>query len=120
MSKFKNRVGKTLSPGLIYPFLGLLEEREFVTIESQMVGEKEKKIYYLTEEGLEFTIKNFNRFAGIISTALKPSLDVCAHCGCTVYGGAYIEEIDGVETAFCCIHCANHYKHEQMEMMLTA
>jgi DNA-binding PadR family transcriptional regulator len=120
MSKFKERVGKTLSPGLIYPFLGLLEERNYISRESQMTGEKERKMYYLTEEGRIFTIKNFNRFASIISTALEQSLDVCAHCGCKVYEGAHSEEIKGVKTVFCCIHCTNNYKQGQVEEMLTA
>lgn len=120
MSKFKKRIGKTISPGIVYPFLGLLEEQGYVSFESQMVGEKERKMYYLTKSGLAFTTKNFTRFAGIISTALEPNLDVCAHCGCTVYEGTYLEEIDSVKTIFCCVHCANHYKQEKKEMVLTA
>lgn len=120
MTKFQERVGKKISPGLIYPFLSRLEERGFVSIESEMVGEKERKIYYLTEEGLKFTEKSFQRFAGIISTALEPSLDVCAHCGCKVYEGAHTEVIDGKEMTFCCVHCASHYKHEHEEMTHTA
>jgi DNA-binding PadR family transcriptional regulator len=120
MSKFKARVGKTLSPGLIYPFLGLLEERNYVSHKSKMNGEKESKIYHLTEEGRNFTTKNFIRFAGIVSTALEQSLEVCAHCGCKVYEGAHIEEIDGVPSAFCCVHCARHYKHENIEETFTA
>lgn len=120
MSKFKERVGKTISPGLVYPFLALMEERGYATYKSQMVGEKERKMYFLTEEGLEFTTRNFNRFAGIISTALQTSLDICAHCGCKVYEGTHIEVLDGVETIFCCVHCASHFKQEQNEMELTA
>ena len=116
MTKFKDRVGKKISPGLIYPFLSLLEERNLVSIEIEMVGEKERKIYYLTEEGLEFTERSFQRFAGIISSALESSLDICAHCGCKVYEGAHSEIIDGKEVTFCCIHCASPYKKEQQEM----
>ena len=117
MSKYKERVGKNLSPGLVYPFLGRLEELGIISYDSEMVGDKERKVYYITEEGLEFTTKLFNRFANIISTAIEPSLEICAHCGCKVYEGAYIEEIDGREMVFCCVHCASHYKHEQAEMM---
>ncbi|MCJ7613712.1 PadR family transcriptional regulator, partial [Candidatus Bathyarchaeota archaeon] len=97
MTKFKDRVGKKISPGLIYPFLSLLAERKLVSIETEMVGEKERKIYYLTEEGLEFTERSFQRFAGIISSALESSLDVCAHCGCKIYEGAHSEIMDGKE-----------------------
>jgi DNA-binding PadR family transcriptional regulator len=116
MTKFQERVGKRISPGLIYPFLSRLEERGLVSVESDMIGEKERKIYYLSETGLEFTEKNFRRFAGIISTALEPSLEICAHCGCKVYEGAYTEVIDGSEMTFCCVHCASHYKHELEEL----
>jgi hypothetical protein len=38
-------------------------------------------------------------------------MDICAHCGCKIYEGSYREEINGKEMSFCCIHCANHYKH---------
>ena len=120
MSKFNERVGRTISPGLVYPFLALMEEQGYASYKSQMVGEKERKMYFLTEKGLEFTTKNFNRFASIISTALQTSLDICAHCGCKVYEGAHIEVLDGVETIFCCVHCASHYKQERNEMELTA
>lgn len=115
MSKFKERVGKNLSSGLVYPFLQLLEDRGMIAHEIEMVGEKERKMFYLTEDGLGFTNKLFQRFAGIIETALEPSLDICAHCGCKVYEGAYTEEIEGREMVFCCVHCASHYKHEMEE-----
>jgi hypothetical protein len=91
-----------------------------VSIESEMVGEKERKIYYLTEKGLEFTDRNFQRFAGIISTALETSLNICAHCGCKVYEGAHMEVIEGNEMTFCCIHCASHYRHESENMNNTS
>jgi DNA-binding PadR family transcriptional regulator len=109
MSKFKERVGKNLSPGLVYPFLQLLEDREIISYETEMVGEKERKIYHLTENGLDFVNMIFKRFAGIIATTLEPSLDICAHCGCKVFEGAHLEKIEGKEMVFCCVHCANHY-----------
>lgn len=111
MSKFKERVGKNLSPGLVYPFLSLLEYRGLITSESQMIGEKERKKYHLTEEGKDFTTKSFKRFTGIISSALETTLNICAHCGCKVYEGAHTETIDGREMIFCCVHCANHYRN---------
>lgn len=41
---------------------------------------------------------------------IKEDLTTCAHCGCKVYEGAYKEEINGKELAFCCKHCARSYK----------
>jgi DNA-binding PadR family transcriptional regulator len=116
ITEFNKRVGKKISAGLVYPFLQKLEDNNIIEFTSEMVGKKERKIYSLTEKGKEFTGKLFSRFSNIVSTALEPSMDVCAHCGCKVYEGAHIEEIDGVETTFCCIHCASHFKHERMEV----
>ncbi len=113
LSRFKKRVGKEISPSLVYPFLQQLEERGLVKHTMRPVGEKEKKVFELTAEGKEFCMGLFKRFAGLVSIALEPSLYVCAHCGCKVYEGGYREVIDGKETAFCCMHCANSFKEEK-------
>ncbi len=110
ISQFKKRVKKEISPSLVYPFLQQLEEKGLINHRSEMVGEKERKIFELTEEGKKLCTGLFKRFAELVSIAIEPSLDVCAHCGCKVYKGAYHEVIDGKEMAFCCIHCAASYK----------
>ena len=112
LQKFKSRLGKTASPGLVYPFLQQLEAKGLITHTVEPVGEKKKKLYQLTEEGRVFCNRLFKRFAGLVSTAIEPSLDTCAHCGCKVYEGGYTETIDRVTMTFCCIHCAQSYKQE--------
>ena len=74
------------------------------------VGEKEKKVFELTEKGKELATGLFKRFAELVSVAIEPSLYVCAHCGCKIYEGAHRETIDSEELAFCCVHCAASYK----------
>ena len=113
LNRFKKRVGKGISPSLVYPFLQQLEEKSLVKHTMKPVGEKEKKVFELTQEGKEFCTGLFKRFAGLVSVALEPSLYVCAHCGCKVYEGGYTENINGKETTFCCMHCANSYKEEK-------
>jgi DNA-binding PadR family transcriptional regulator len=110
ISQFKKRVKKEVSPSLVYPFLQQLEEKGLVTHTEKPVGEKERKIFELTKEGRELCTTLFKRFAELVSIAIEPSLDVCAHCGCKVYEGAYHEVIDTKEMAFCCTHCARSYK----------
>ncbi len=110
ISRFKKRVKKEVSPSLVYPFLQQLEEKGLVTHTEERVGEKERKVFELTQPGRELCAELFKRFAELVSIAIEPSLFVCAHCGCKVYEGAHREIIDGKETAFCCIHCANSYK----------
>ena len=110
LSRFKKRVKKEVSPSLVYPFLQQLEEKGYVKHTLKPIGEKEKKVFELTKKGRELTTALFKRFAELVSIAIEPSLDVCAHCGCKVYEGAYHETIDGEELAFCCMHCARSYK----------
>jgi DNA-binding PadR family transcriptional regulator len=113
ISKFRKRIGKEISPSLVYPFLKQLEQKGLVNHTVKPIGEKERKVFELTDEGRELCTRLFKRFANLISIAIEPSLEVCTHCGCKVYEGGYHEVIDGKETAFCCKHCANSYKHEK-------
>jgi DNA-binding PadR family transcriptional regulator len=110
ISQFKKRVKKEISPSLVYPFLEQLEDKGLVKHTLHPVGDKVKKVFELTEAGRELCTGLFKRFAELVSIAIAPSLDVCAHCGCKVYEGAYHEVIDGKEMAFCCMHCAASYK----------
>ncbi len=41
-------------------------------------------------------------------------MDVCAHCGCKIFDGKYVEEMDGVEKSFCCVHCARAFHEESI------
>jgi DNA-binding PadR family transcriptional regulator len=113
ITKFRERLKKDISPSLVYPFLQLLEKNDIVKYTLKPVGKKERKIYELTSEGEALTIRLFKRFAGLVSTAIEPSLDICAHCGCKVYEGGHIETIKGNELSFCCKYCAKSYKEER-------
>ena len=113
LNRFKERLGKEVSPSLVYPFLQQLEEKGLVKHSHKPVGEKEKKVFELTKEGKKLSMGLFKRFANLVSIAIEPSLDVCAHCGCKVYEGGYSEVIEGKETTFCCSHCARSYKKER-------
>jgi len=112
LTKFRERLKKNISPSLVYPFLQRLEGKGLVKYTIKPVGEKERKVYELTEEGRDLCRRLFKRFAALVSTAIEPSLNVCAHCGCKVYEGGHIEVISGKETMFCCKHCAESYKLE--------
>jgi DNA-binding PadR family transcriptional regulator len=111
ISKFKKVIGKDVSPSLVYPFLKQLEQKGLVAHKLKPVGAKKKKVFELTPEGKEFSDQLFRRFSELISVALEPSLEVCAHCGCKVYeGSGHTERIKDKELTFCCIHCAAAYK----------
>jgi len=87
ISKFKKRIGKDISPSLVYPFLQQLQQKSLVKYSVKQVGEKEKKVYELTEEGRELCEHLFKRFSSLISVAIEPRLEICANCGCKFYEG---------------------------------
>ncbi len=112
ISKFRQRVGKEVSPSLVYPFLKQLERRGLVTYSVKPVGAKERKVFELTGEGKKLAEELFGRFSELVSVAIEPSLETCAHCGCKVYEGGYNEKIHGKTLTFCCVHCAGSYKQQ--------
>src|SRR3990172_6730141 len=64
INQFKKRVKKEVSPSLVYPFLQQLEEKGLVRNTQKPVGEKERKVFELTEEGkgpLHWTIQTLCR-----------------------------------------------------------
>jgi len=112
IDKFKKRLGKEISPSLVYPFLHQLEAKGLLKHTIKPVGAKNRKVFELTEKGRELCKRLFKRFSGLISIAIEPSLEVCANCGCKVYEGGHKEVIDEKEITFCCVHCAESYKQE--------
>ena len=112
LSRFRKRLGKEISPSLVYPFLKKLEEKGLVKHTDKPIGQKNRKIFELTEEGKGLCTRLFKRFDQLVSVAIEASLEICANCGCKVYEGGHREVIDGKEATFCCVHCAHHYKAE--------
>ncbi len=110
MKGFQSRTGKKLSPGTLYPFLQELEGKELVTQKQEDIGKKRKIVYSLTKKGKHFSDRLFKRFAAITASALGSRLEVCACCGARVYEGSHHEEVDGIDLAFCCVHCAKAFK----------
>jgi DNA-binding MarR family transcriptional regulator len=112
MRSTKKRIGKNISPSLVYPFLHQLEQKGLVQSSLEPVGRKPKKIYELTEEGRQLATILFKRLASLVSIAIEPSLNVCAHCGAKIFEGGHMEVVGGVETMFCCVHCFHAHKNE--------
>jgi DNA-binding MarR family transcriptional regulator len=113
IGKFKKRVGKEVSPSLVYPFLKQLEKKGFLKHMLKPVGAKKKKVFELTGKGRVLCETLFKRFSGLVAVAIEPSLEICASCGCKVYEGGYRETVEGKVMTFCCVHCAKSYKEEQ-------
>lgn len=116
MSVVKKRLGKKISPSLIYPFLRQLEEKGLASSSLEPVGRKPKKVYNLTEEGKQLALILFKRLASLVSVALEPTLTVCAHCGAKLYEGGHEEIINGQAIMFCCVHCFHAYRQERESM----
>jgi DNA-binding PadR family transcriptional regulator/ribosomal protein L24E len=113
MRSVKQRLGRDVSPSLVYPFLHQLEERGLVRSSLRPVGRRPKKVYELTEEGGLLALRIFRRLASLVSVAIEPTLTICAHCGAKLYEGGHREVIDGKEAVFCCIHCFQAHQEER-------
>lgn len=110
MSAFKSRVGKDVSPSLVYPFLKQLERQGLLLHKVEPIGAKNKKVFELTPQGKMLAETLFKRFSDLVAVAIEPSLEVCASCGCKVYEGGHEEVIRGKRMVFCCVHCAASFK----------
>jgi DNA-binding PadR family transcriptional regulator len=108
--KYHNRTRRSLSAGTLYPFLQQLQEQGIATCEDKPVGKRPRREYCLTRKGRRSVNQLLERFASITAAAFESNLQVCASCGCRVYDGAHIEEIQGKQVAFCCHHCAAAYR----------
>ncbi|MFQ6124824.1 MAG: PadR family transcriptional regulator [Candidatus Heimdallarchaeota archaeon] len=113
LSEFRKRIGKEISPSLVYPFLQQLQEKGLVTVSVKKIGKKEKKVYELTTEGQTLCEHLFKRFSKLVSTAIEPNLDTCANCGSKIFEGSHIETVTGQKMVFCCEHCAKAYLVER-------
>ena len=112
MSTIEQRLGRPASPSLVYPFLKLLEERGYVASKESNIGRKRRRVYSLTSQGKVLCERLFGQFTKVVSSAIEPTLQVCAHCGCRVYGDAFLQKVNGRELAFCCKYCARSYMKE--------
>ena len=99
----RERTGKTVSPGQIYPFLKKLEKLGYV--KGEQGGGREKKSYNLTKTGRIFSGSLLRKVGMMLELAITEKLKTCAHCGCEVYRGSYSAH----GKHFCCRNCAAAY-----------
>jgi len=112
MKEVEDRIGRSVNPSLLYPFLRKLEKNGLVRSTKKPVGKKPKNVYELTATGKELAAHIYKRIASMVSLAIEPNLSICFHCGCKIYEGGYRESIGDKERIFCCVHCAQAYKNE--------
>ena len=92
--------GKKPTTSHIYPFLEKLVDQGLASVEKK--GDREKKVYKLTEEGEEVVSEQLEAFGEILKVAIDGEITECENCSCKIYGDGY--EKEGL--IFCCKHCA--------------
>lgn len=100
--------GRKVSAGQIYPMLKNLRNSKFVDVVSR--GNREKKVYSLTNRGKRAILNAFSRADGLLDFFMKYKTNSCTHCGCKVYTGGYKMKIKLKSAYFCCSNCADSYK----------
>ena len=107
IKELEEKLGRRISASNVYPFLGSLRKSRLIRFDK--IGKRDKKTYYLTPEGKNFTRQMFNKFGDLINIAIEPRIASCP-CGCKVYSGGHQQKIKGRMITFCCSHCAKMYK----------
>lgn len=107
MKELEERLERRISASNVYPFLSALRKNKLIKFDK--VGKRDKKIYYLTKDGKNFTKQMFSKFGDLIDIAVKPKITTCP-CGCRIYAGGHTEKIKGKLMKFCCSHCAKMFK----------
>ena len=103
------RLGRPVSPAIVYPFLAQLLAAGYLTSTRDDVGKRARTLYSMTPKGKKFSDAIFKQLSQIVSTALEPGMLHCAHCGCKLYEAGYVKKINGRRMNFCCVHCANDH-----------
>ena len=101
------KLGRKISASNVYPFLSSLRRNKIIKFDE--IGNRDKKVYHLTQDGKKFTTEVFNKFGDLIDIAIEPKITSC-HCGCKIYSGGYVKRVDGKIKKFCCSHCAKMYR----------
>lgn len=107
MKELEEKLGRRISASNVYPFLSNLRKNKLIKFNK--VGKRDKKTYYITPEGKNFTKRMFSKFGDLISIAIEPRIYTCP-CGCKIYSGGFTQKVKGKTIKFCCSHCANMHK----------
>ena len=107
IKELEEKLGRRISASNIYPFLSILRKNKLIKFNK--VGKRDKKTYYLTQEGKKFTKQMFSKFGDLINIAIEPKITACP-CGCKIYSGGHVMRIKGKLMKFCCSHCAGKYR----------
>lgn len=103
LKELEEKFSRKVSASNIYPFLNILMKNKLIKFDK--VGKREKKTYYLTNDGKKFTNEMFSKFGDLIHLSIEPRISTCP-CGCRIYSGGYTKKIKGKPMTFCCHHCA--------------
>ena len=106
IKELQEKLGRRISASNVYPFLSILRKNKLIKFDK--VGKRDKKTYYLTNEGKTFTKQMFSKFGDLINIAIQPRITTCP-CGCKIYSGGHTKKIKGKLMKFCCSHCAKNY-----------
>ena len=105
IKELENRFGKKISASHVYPFLNLLEKNKLIA--HKKVEARDKKKYFMTKKGIQFTNDILIRFNTIIESLITSKVKKCANCECEIYKNGFDKKIDGKKLVFCCKHCAS-------------
>ena len=109
----RGRLGKNVSPVIVYGFLAQMSAAGYLTLKTEKIGKKTRKVYSLTKEGRKFCEVVFKRLSQIVSAAVESNALRCSHCGSKLFEPGHVAKFGRRQLTFCCIHCARAYNRER-------
>jgi|SRR3989344_2823638 len=106
IKELEMQFGKNISASHVYPFLRLLEKNKL--IEHRKIEARDKKKYFMTKKGKDFTNNLLKRFNDIIDSLVESKVRKCANCQCEIYKHGFEKVVKGKKLIFCCESCAKH------------
>lgn len=106
IKELEHLFGKEISPAHVYPFLKILQRNKLVEVKK--TGSRDKKSYFITKKGKEFTNNLLTRFNDIVTALVESKVNKCANCECEIYKNGFEKIVNGKKLIFCCEHCAKH------------
>src|SRR2546427_12544233 len=74
----QGRLGKAVSPAIVYPFLATLSKAGYLISRQENEGRRVKILYTMTPEGRRFSRQVFKRLSVMVSTPINSNLLACA------------------------------------------
>lgn len=94
IKELENVLSRNISASHVYPFLKNLESNGFIAF--RKIETRDKKKYYLTNDGNNFVTKMFDKIGPVFFHVIERSGMTCPNCNTKVESESYKKKIEAI------------------------